>query len=206
MTDPDASIRDKDKVPLFSGKSANWKYWDRLFRARAYYKGYLGILTGDDKLPDDPKDLSLSSDQEKLITLNQQAFYDMIYAMDSRTSQEQVAFNHLDSARSTKYPEGNSCQAYEKLQAKYNPKAAPYIAALQAQFSTTELKRGGDPDVFITAMEDIRTCLTDMGMTISDKQLMIQILNGLTQDYENQQDNLSSRLNDQSNPLTVEQI
>ena len=130
----------------------------------------------------------------------------MIYVMDSCTSQGRVAFNYLDASRPPKYPEGNSRQAYKKLQAKYNPKAAPNIVALQAQFSTTELKRGGDPNIFITAMEDIRTRLTDMGMTISDKQLMIQILNGLTRDYENQQDNLSSRLNDTSNPLTVEQI
>jgi gag-polypeptide of LTR copia-type len=58
------------------------------------------------------------------------------------------------------------------------------MVTLEEQFRSLSLKKGEDPDMWITDSEDLRMKLEDMGSTISDNQLMIHILNNLTSDYE----------------------
>jgi hypothetical protein len=55
---------------------------------------------------------------------------------------------------------------------------------LEKQFRELSLKKGQDPEIWITESEDLRVRLEAMGSSISDNQFMIHILNNLTSDYE----------------------
>jgi hypothetical protein len=77
---------------------------------------------------------------------------------------------------------------------------------LDKQFRESSLKKGQDPEVWITDLEDILVRLDDLGSSILENQFMIHILNNLTADYDLQLAMLERRIGDKENPLTVEEI
>jgi gag-polypeptide of LTR copia-type len=56
--------------------------------------------------------------------------------------------------------------AWEKLKNKHEPVSAPSIVKLDKQFRELTLKKGQDPEVWITELEDIRVRLDDMVSSI----------------------------------------
>ena len=62
------------------------------------------------------------------------------------------------------------------------------------------------PDVWITNLEDLRVKMELQGSSMSDIHFMIHILNNLPKEYEVSQAKLEDRINDESNPLTIEEI
>jgi gag-polypeptide of LTR copia-type len=80
------------------------------------------------------------------------------------------------------------------------------MVKLEKQFRTSSLKKGDNPEVWITELEDLRIRLEDMGSTILDNQFMIPILNNLTADYDLQLALMEKRVGDLEKPLTIEEI
>jgi gag-polypeptide of LTR copia-type len=68
------------------------------------------------------------------------------------------------------------------------------------------LKKGQDPEVWITELEDQCMRLEDMGSSVSDNQFMIHVLNNLTSDYDLHLALMGKRVCDAEKPLTVEEI
>jgi gag-polypeptide of LTR copia-type len=68
------------------------------------------------------------------------------------------------------------------------------------------LKKGENPEVWITELEDLRIRLEDMGSIISDNQFMIHVLNNLTSDYDLQLVLMEKRVGDSEKPLSIEEI
>jgi hypothetical protein len=58
----------------------------------------------------------------------------------------------------------------------------------------------------ITESEDLRVRLEAMGLSISENQFIIHILNNLTSDYELQLALMERRVGDDEKPLTIEEI
>jgi hypothetical protein len=48
------------------------------------------------------------------------------------------------------YPHSNAAIAWERLKKKYEPSSAPSMVKLEKQFRSLALKRGQDPEVWIT--------------------------------------------------------
>jgi gag-polypeptide of LTR copia-type len=68
------------------------------------------------------------------------------------------------------------------------------------------MKKGEDPEVWITQLEDISVRLEEMGLEISEKQIMIHVLNNLPSDYDLQVALLERRIGDEKDSLTVSEI
>ena len=49
-------------------------------------------------------------------------------------------------------------------------------------FRESKLNKDGDPEVWITNLEDLRLKSEVMGSSMTDNQFMIQVLNSLTSD------------------------
>jgi hypothetical protein len=62
------------------------------------------------------------------------------------------------------------------------------------QFRESSLKKGEDPEVWITELEDIQVRLDAMGSGISETEFLVNALNNLTPEY-NLQPVLSKSLN-----------
>jgi hypothetical protein len=68
------------------------------------------------------------------------------------------------------------------------------------------LKKGQDPNVWITEFKDLRAKLENMRSCIIDNQFMIHLLNNITSDYDLQLALMKRRVGDSDKPLTVEEV
>ena len=79
--------------------------------------------------------------------------------------------------------------------------------ALKKEFTNSRLtNRKEDPDIWIGNLEDLKIRIEQQGSKVEDVDIMIHILNNLPKDYEISQAKLEDRLNDDIDPLTIEEI
>jgi hypothetical protein len=74
--------------------------------------------------------------------------------------------------------------AWERLRNKFEPSSAPSLVKLEKQFCPCSLKKGQDPDIWITEFEDYQMRLEELRLSISDNQYILHILNNMTDDYD----------------------
>jgi gag-polypeptide of LTR copia-type len=72
--------------------------------------------------------------------------------------------------KSKEYPHGNANTAWEKLKHKHEPTSASSMVRLDKQFRESSLKKGEDPEVWITQLEDTSVRLEEMGLDISENR------------------------------------
>jgi gag-polypeptide of LTR copia-type len=72
------------------------------------------------------------------------------------------------------------------LKKRYCPSTAPQLAMLHQKFFSVKLKKGGEPDLFISYVEDLCYRMSKMNCKIEDDKFFLQILNNLTSDYDPQ--------------------
>jgi hypothetical protein len=92
------------------------------------------------------------------------------------------------------------------LKNKYEPQSAPSLVKMEKQFRQSSLKKGQDPDVWITELKDYRMKLDELGSSISENHFILHILNNMTSNYDLQLAKMEKRINDKINPLTVDEI
>jgi hypothetical protein len=68
------------------------------------------------------------------------------------------------------------------------------------------LKKGQDPEVWITELEDLCIKLENIGSLTTKNQIMIHILNNITSYYDFQLTLIERRVGDADKPLTVEEV
>jgi gag-polypeptide of LTR copia-type len=74
---------------------------------------------------------------------------------------------------------------------------------LEKQFRELSLKRGQDPETWITELEDLCVRLETMESCIVENQFMIRILKTLTLDYERQLAMMERRVGNTEKTLTA---
>ena len=182
--------------------------------ARAKKKKYKNILLDSTvKIPktgqkDDDGNLKPRTEDKKLIAeKNDLAYGDLISAMDAKKEGGKVAFNIIKGTKNKDYEDGNAQVAWKNLEHKYKPKNAPSLIKITKEFYNLKLKKKGDPDVFITKLEDLRTQMEEMDSCMEDRQFMTYILNNLPVEYENQVNLLEKKLCLSGNDkLTLEEL
>jgi hypothetical protein len=68
------------------------------------------------------------------------------------------------------------------------------------------LKKGQEPDISISELEDYQMRLEELGSSISDNQFILHILNNMMDDHDLQLSMMEKRVTDKSNLLTVNKI
>jgi hypothetical protein len=58
--------------------------------------------------------------------------------------------------KSKEYPDGNAAIAWKRHKNKFGPVSAPSMVKLEKQFRTSSLKKGENPEEWITELEDLR--------------------------------------------------
>ena len=132
---------------------------------------------------------------------------DLILSMDMDQSGGSVAFNIVKSTKKGDYMEGNARLAWKKLKRKYAPTTAPSLMRMSETYTNASLRKGSDPDVYITYLEDLRDHLELMNWKVTDTQFMVKVLNSLTPEYSTQVKLLEKRIDKQgADALTLEEI
>ena len=198
------------RVIPFCGKVDEWPIWSERFLAKSKRFGFKELLLGKLSIPTADEEIDLESESGKkksaIIELNEIAYSELILSIDIKTSSGKVAFNLIKGCKSKDYPDGNAALAWERLKNKYEPISAPSLVKLEKQFRELSLKRGEDPKVWITQLEDLCCRLEAMDSIISDNQFMIHILNNLTSEYDLQVAIMERRVGDAEKPLTIKEI
>jgi gag-polypeptide of LTR copia-type len=146
------------------------------------------LLLGKLSIPRSDEEFDVTSEigneKSRIIKLNEIAFTELILSIDVKTSSSKTAFNLVKGCKTKDYPDGNAASAWEMLKNKYEPVSAPTLVELEKQFRELSLKKGQDPETWITELENLRVRLETMESSISENQFMFHILNNLTSDYE----------------------
>jgi hypothetical protein len=148
-----------------------------------------------DMEPEEGKKLTIAADMNKL------AYTELILSIYVK-----VAFNLVKGFKNKDYADGNARMAGGRLKNKFEPSSAPSLIKLEKQFRQCSLKKGQDPDIWITELEDYRMRLEELGSSISDNQFILHILNNMMDDYDLQLAMMETRVTDKSNPLTIDKI
>jgi hypothetical protein len=126
--------------------------------------------------------------------------------MDIEQSRGKVAFGIVKGSKLASYRDGNGHIAWTRLSAKYAPKTAPSMVKLEREFRASKLKRGKDPDEWITYLEELRDRLKEMRSTIKEDQFLVHILNNLSKEYELPVLLMEKQIGSTVNPLSVEDL
>jgi hypothetical protein len=126
--------------------------------------------------------------------------------INDKTSNEKGAFNLVNGCKNKDYADGNASMTQKRLKNKFEPSSALSLVKLEKQFRQCSLKKGKDPVIWITELEDYRMRLEELGSSISDNWFILHILNNKTDDYDLQLAMMEKRVTDKSNPLTIDEI
>jgi len=208
MTEDDKVIR----IIAFSGKKIDWIVWSEKFLARARRKHYRPIHMGQSR---PPKESSTTTTEEnlRLRELNILAYEDIMLSIDGTTDVGRVAFQLVRGAKTQDLPSGDARMAWVRLENKYQSKTTCSRLDLKKKFINSSLKSAkDDPDVWISELEDLRNQLAEAqrnvqgATTMTDHDFMEHILNNLPKEYESVVNNLENKLDDRTNPLTIQNI
>lgn len=156
------------RVLPFSGKEKDWRMWSRKFLASSVAKGYREAV--------DPTDPTVDADVDE----NKNAYSDLILSM-----QDETTFGIIDESKSNQHSDGDARMAWNELKKKYEPKTGFSEVRTKREFNSSNLDQGQDPDEWVHNLILLQRRLQTMGTTITERDVMIQILGNLTEDYEN---------------------
>ena len=202
------------KIITFSGKRVEWPLWSEKFKARANRKGYKGILTGETNhiVPPDNVDISLEPDTDKkkwkqeLRRLNEEAYEDLVLAVDGKTDVGRLVFQLIRSSKNKDYAEGSAREAWKRITDKFEPKKAPNRLQKKKKIQALKLKYGQDPDIYISVLEDMITQYVDAGGRWDDDETLEHICGNLPKCYDAVIAPLEKRIGDKTNPLGLEEL
>ena len=81
------------------------------------------------------------------------------------------------------------------------------MSNIKRNFENSILKKTTkDPEEWITELEELCGCLEEMESIISDEYLMIHMINILPSEYEVQVQQIKGKINQDNNPLMLEQV
>jgi gag-polypeptide of LTR copia-type len=104
------------------------------------------------------------------------------------------------------FPNGNARIALKRLKQKYAPTTAFALSTTYKKYVASKLRKGHDPDVFITCLQDFRMRMAEMSQVVDDKAFMLHIIENLGDYYELVQFHLYHRMFSTINPLTLEEL
>ena len=207
MPSEDRAIR----VIAFSGRQADWTVWEEKFLAKANIRGYKKLLLGTEIAPKDGDEYdettAIGLENKRMREANEAAYTDLILSIDGTSASGRVAFNLVRLSKNIDHADGDAKMAWARLRNKYATKSAPSLMALKKEFTNSRLtNRKEDPDIWIGNLEDLKIRIEQQGSKVEDVDIMIHILNNLPKDYEISQAKLEDRLNNDIDPLTIEEI
>jgi tellurite resistance-related uncharacterized protein len=180
------------------------------FLAKARRYGFKYVLLGKVKVSRTDEDYDMQSEQRKKLTIAADmiklAYTELILSIDDKASNGKVAFNLVKGSKNKDYADRNASMACKRLRNKFGPSSAPSLVTLEEQFRQFSLKKGQDPDIWITELEDNQMRIEELGSSIFDNQFILHILNSMTDDYDLQLAMMEKRVKNKSNPLSIDAV
>ena len=178
----------------FKGTVEDWFYWEGLFLSRAQYYGFQTILLGHEKAPrhDESLDLSTEEGQAKkhLRKMNERAYFELTVNMDLKSTSGKLAYRIVKNAKTADLPQGDAREAWIRLCEEFDSDTGAVQMELKRKFYGAQMRSNQNPVQYMTQLQNCQEKLASLGMSISDEELMLQVIDTLPKNYENTQDML----------------
>ena len=184
----------------FDGKKENWTMWSEKFLAKATLKGYEDILNGKIDVPKDDEEKT-TEEQKKATKLNKLAYNELMLSCTDKKS-----FAIVKAAKISKYKSGNAKFAWDNLKTKFEPNTGAELVDINQDYMNLRMETGSDPEDFITELEELKEKMAEepFNEIISDRSFMIQVLNTLSNEYDNLIETMEKELGEGT--LTIDEI
>ena len=199
------------RVIPFSGHTKYFPVWQCKHEAKAARKGHLDLLLGTEAVP--PKSdyetaLQVAEDERtddqkrtiKSYKKSCEAYAEILLSMEGTSSKGRVAFNLVKCAKTVANPSGNPRIAWQRLLRKYTPPTATQYVMLQQRFANYEMRRGQEPDEFISDLETLMTKMNEINIrnksTLTEVDLILHICCRSGPMYETSVHSIEQRLRD----------
>ncbi len=205
------SNKDTIQIISFNGSASNWPNWELKFLARAQQKDFAGILKGTVQAPPAAKSLDVSKLDEKILKKHRDvknyAYKELLLLIMTTTDEGHVAFHIVTGSVTLDLPDGDVELLWKRLKDRYVPKLTLKKLELRRAFQVSRLKNSNqDPEVWITYLEGLRMKLKDLSSTMTDEDVIVHILNNLTDDYEVQLSKTEEKLGSTTNLLSIDNV
>jgi hypothetical protein len=146
------------RVIPFYGKSEEWPTWSKKFLAKARRYGLKDVLLGRSRIPKTDEDYKMYMEEGKRLMIaadcNELAYTETILSIDDKISNGKVVFNFVKGCKKKDFVDVNASMAWDRLRNKFEPQSAPSLVKM-------DLKKGQEPDMWITELEDCRMKLDE---------------------------------------------
>ncbi len=144
----------------------------------------------------------------KIQKLNRQAMDQLLLCMDTTKTTGKIAFRIIKGCKGGEYKHGLASLAWSRLKTKFEPRGSTSLLKLKREFNQLRMKKDEDPEEWITKLEEIQERINDMEtkITISDDEVISQIITNLPKEYKLEQKFLEKQLDDEEDLLTIEEI
>ena len=180
------------RVVTFKGTEEDYHMWSKKFMAYQtlkYPKSKKALLN----LNSSP----IIEVDDDLCDANELAYCALVQAVS-----DTISFNIVDNAKSAAYPSGDAAVAWAGLKKKWEPTEATDLNTEIKELFGSSLDVSVNPDTWIEELKSRQIRINDMGESISDRLLMVHILNHLPGEYQATVDTITPKTNNSVESIT----
>jgi len=138
---------------------------------------------------------------------NNYAYEELFLSISTTIDKGWVVFQLVTGSISVTLPDGDAALVWKRLKGKYAPKLALRKLELWRAFQISKLKNSDhDPESWIMYLEGLRMKLKDLGSVMTNEDMIVHILNNLTDNYEVQLSKLEEKLGSTMSTLTIDDV
>jgi hypothetical protein len=132
------------------------------FWLQGFILGKLSIPKVDEEIDEAS---NIGKNKSIIFKSNEISYNEIILSIDVQASSSKVAFNIIKGCKIKDYQDGNSAIAWGRLKNEFATVSAPSIVKLEKHSRKLSLKKGQDPEVWITELEDLHVKLENMALS-----------------------------------------
>ena len=183
----------------FSGRKENWSMWKEKYKARVRLLGYIDVLEGRVKVPEDSK-VDLRGDEKRIRTLNSELYSDLLLRLN-----DDITFGCVTRAKSIKWADGNAREAWINLVEKFEGNMKSNQLELERTLLISKMKPYEDPENWITKLERVRWELEiKHSYKMSDQNFLNRVITLLPENYNHVYHSFTRQIESTVEPLTVD--
>ena len=122
--------------------------------------------------------------EKKELSVEQVDMVMQIYTDVIRSCSDEVNFGIVFNSKSKIFPKSDALMAWNRLKQNYKPQSNAYKVMLRKSFHQIRLKKNEDPDEWIKNLDMMKYGLEGLGVTITEEELVLQIMEGLSSAYD----------------------
>ena len=96
---------------------------------------------------------------------------------------DDVSFGAIDELVLKALPGGDAAATWANLTERFKPNMTSSLIAIKHKFTQSKLNGDKDPNTWVAKLQQLRACIVHLGGAMSNKDLILHVLNNLPLSY-----------------------